>query len=112
MAPSGAHMRVTEVKIRVRARKARPSRRKRGIEVHRLLIKIDGFPQGIDQKAACAKSQSAQIGIVSLWIVCRFNCQRLLFASGELCLQRLRDSFCDLALDAKDVSQLSIVGLG
>ena len=31
--------------------------------------------------------------------------------TGELGLQRLCDSFSDLALDAKDVSQLPIVGL-
>ena len=62
--------------------------------------------------AACFKSQAAQIGIVSLRIVCWFNCQRLLLATGQLRLQRLRDSFGDLALDAKDVSQLPIIGLG
>ena len=32
--------------------------------------------------AACFKSQAAQIGIVSLWIICWFNCQRLFLATG------------------------------
>ena len=36
----------------------------------------------------------------------------MLLATGQLRLQRLRDSFGDLALDAKDVSQLPIIGLG
>ena len=35
----------------------------------------------------------------------------MLLATGELCLQRLGDSFGDLALNAKDVSQLPIVGV-
>src|SRR5262249_38404262 len=45
-------------------------------------------------------------------IVSRFDGDDLLFVTGELCLQRLRDSFGDLALDAKDVSQLPIIGFG
>jgi hypothetical protein len=35
----------------------------------------------------------------------------LLLATGELRLQGLRDSFSDLTLDAKDVSQLPVVGV-
>ena len=35
----------------------------------------------------------------------------MLLATGELRLQRLRYSFGDLALDAKDVSQLPIIGV-
>ena len=36
----------------------------------------------------------------------------MLLATGKLRLQGLRYSFGDLALDAKDVSQLPIIGLG
>jgi hypothetical protein len=36
----------------------------------------------------------------------------LRFTAGQLRLQRLRDSFSDLGLDAKNVTQLSIIRLG
>src|SRR4029453_11080229 len=94
----------------VQARKSRSSERKIGVKLHRLIVKTGGFQHEIEKGAACFKSQAAQIRIVSLKIVCRFNCQRLLLATGELCLQRLRYSFGDLTLNLKDVSQLPIVG--
>ena len=57
-------------------------------------------------------SQPTKISIVTLGVTRRFNRQRLLFATGELCPQRLRDSLGDLTLNGKDISQLPIVGLG
>ena len=61
--------------------------------------------------AACVKSQAAQICIVSLQIVCRFNCQGQLLAAGQPRLQRLGYSFRDLALDPEDIRQLPVVAL-
>src|SRR4030095_1579545 len=102
----------SEVEMRISARKRRPSDRKIGVKLHRAFIKTSGFPGwGAEGTAACSKSHAAQIGIVSFWIVCWFNRQGLLLATGELGLQRLRDSFGDLALDAKDVSQLPVIGV-
>src|SRR5207249_10777560 len=61
--------------------------------------------------ATVFQSQAAKIGVVSVRIGCCFNCQRLLLVTAELCLERLRNSFGDLALDAKNVSQLAVVGV-
>src|SRR5206468_8641563 len=96
-----------KVEVRVRTRKPRPSKRKIGVKLHRSLIETRGFPYEIGRVveiAACFKSQAAQIRVVSLRVVCWFNCQRLLLATGQLRLQRLRDSLSDLALDGKGVS--------
>src|SRR5262249_55307907 len=72
--PSSRDLGAVEDKRCVLDRKSRPGKRKIGVKLHRLLIKTDGFPQGIErQGTACLKSQSAQISIVSLLIVCRFN---------------------------------------
>src|SRR5438093_11798304 len=56
--------------------------------------------------------QSPELGNVSLRIVCGPGSQRLLFTTGQLCLQRFRYSFSDLALDDKDIAELSIIRLG
>ena len=97
----------------VHTRKLRPSERKIGVNLHCSLIRIDGcLCFSIEEDATVPKSQAAQICIVSLWIVRRFNCQGLLLVTGELRLQRLCDPFGDLALDAKNVSQLPIIGFG
>src|SRR5262249_16901529 len=72
---SGGPVATVKVQKRVRSRKSCPSEREIGIEVYRLLIKIDGFPRGIEgEDLACFKSQAAKIGIISIRIVCRFNC--------------------------------------
>src|SRR5439155_26945705 len=110
---SGSCVVTVKVKKRIRTRKPRPSDGKIRVELYRLLIKTDGFQQGIARiVATCFKNQPAQIGIVSFGIVCGFSNQRLLLTTGQLRLQRFCDSFCDFALDAKDVIQLSIIGLG
>jgi hypothetical protein len=54
---------------------------------------------------------ATQISIVSLQVVCWLNCQRLFLATGKFRLQRLCDSFGDLALNTEDVSQISVVGV-
>src|SRR5215475_10763007 len=68
------------------ARKPRPGDRKRGVKLHGPLIKTDGFSCGLatlyGRSAACLKSQAAQVCIVSLWIVCWFNCQGSLLTPG------------------------------
>jgi hypothetical protein len=60
----------------------------------RKLTDIFGVESEIAKRvgAACFKSQSTQVGIVSLRIVCWLNCQRLLLTTGQLRLQRVRDS--------------------
>ena len=59
--------------------------------------------------SARLERKPAQVRVVSLRIICRLSCQGLLLVAGQLRLQRLRDSFGDLAFEAKDVTQLSIV---
>ena len=104
-----------KVKHSVRARKPRPGKRKIGVKLYRPLKKTDGLPSEIAVvergEEACLKSHATQIRIVSLGIGCCFDCQRLLLATGELGLQRFRDSYGDLALNAEDVSQLPVVGV-
>src|SRR4029077_4051486 len=116
IAPGGSSLgAAAKVEGRVRTGKPRPGKRKIGVKLHRSLIETSGFPYQVGRVgeiAACFKSQAAQIRIVSLRIVCWINCQRLLLATGELRPQRLCDSFGDLALNPKDVSQLAIVGIG
>ena len=57
-------------------------------------------------------SQTAQVGIVGLKIVCRFGGDHLLFVTGQVRLQLVGDGFGDLTLDRKDVGQFAIKGLG
>src|SRR4029434_9596300 len=103
----------TKVKMCVHTRKPRPSEAKIGIKLHRPLIRIDGcLCCSIKEAATCFKSQAAQICIVSLRIVRRFNCQGLLLAAGEFRLQLLRNRFSDLTFYAQDVSEFAIVGVG
>src|SRR4029450_4345403 len=65
----------TKVKMCVHTRKPRPSERKIGVNLHCSLIRIDGCLWcRIEEDATVPKSQAAQICIVSLWIVRRFNC--------------------------------------
>ena len=52
-------------------------------------------------------SQPAQVGIVSLRIVCRFGGDDLLFLTGEFRSQLVGDGFGHLTLDRKDVGQFS-----
>src|SRR5262249_61594887 len=73
IASSGSSIGAEEVMSRVRKRKSRPCKRKIGVKLHCSLIKA-----GSCRKVARFKSQAAQIGIVSFWIVCWFNRQRLL----------------------------------
>ena len=86
IAPSGSSS-VDTVKIEngVRARKPRPSNSKIGVELHRPLVKTGGFPYeiaNVEVVTARLKSQAPKIRIVSFRMVCRFSCQRLLFATG------------------------------
>ena len=53
-------------------------------------------------------SQATQVGIVSLWIVCRFGGDDLFFLTGEFRSQLVGDGFGDLTLDRKDVGQFAI----
>ena len=57
-------------------------------------------------------SQTAQVGIVGLRIVCRFGGDDLLFLTGEFRSQLVGDGFGHLALDRKDVGQFAIKGIG
>src|SRR5215475_3815291 len=103
----------TKVKTCVHTRKLCPSERKIGVNLYCPLIRIDGcLCCSIEEAATCFKSQAAQICIVSLWIVRRFNCQGLLLAAAELRLQRLRNRFSNLTLYAQDVGEFAIVGVG
>src|SRR4029077_5110486 len=103
------------VNQRLRARKPRPTDRKVRVKLHRSFKKTRRFRLAIVSPntgvVARLKSHAAKIGIISLRIVCWFNCQSLRLATGQLRLQRFRDSFGDLALNSEDVSQLSIKGL-
>ena len=90
----------------------RPGQRKFGIELYRFAEIFDCIEiVGWGVTWAKTVSQSAQIGAVSLRIVCWFSCQRLLLTTGKLRLQRLSDSFGDLALDPEDVIQLPVVSV-
>jgi hypothetical protein len=62
--------------------------------------------------AAYFKSEAAQVCIVSLRVASGLDYQGLLLMSANFPLQRLRNSFCDLALYGKNVSQTSIIGFG
>src|SRR5438270_4210543 len=53
-------------------------------------------------------SQAAQVGIVSLGIVCRFGGNDLLFLAAEVCSQLVSDSFGHFTLDQKNVSEFAI----
>ena len=57
-------------------------------------------------------SQTTQVGIVSLRIVCRFGGDDLLFLTGEFRSQLVGDGFGHLTLDRKDVGQFAIKGIG
>jgi hypothetical protein len=99
-----------EAKKCVCARKSRPSGCKIRVKLHRSLEITDRF----QQERACVVDASlerhaTQIRFISLRVVCWSSCQSLLLATGKLRLQRLRDSFGDLALDVKDVTQLPII---
>src|SRR4029450_11044319 len=73
----------TKVKMGGPTRKPRPSEGKIAVNLHRPLIRIDGcLCCSIEEAATGFKSQAAQICVVSLWIVRRFNCQGLLLAAG------------------------------
>src|SRR5262245_11938392 len=75
IATSGTYVGTSKVKICVHTRKLRPSDRKIGVNLHCPLIRIDGcLCCSIEEAASGVKSQAAQICIVSLWIVRRFNC--------------------------------------
>src|SRR4029450_11014654 len=102
-----------KVKMCVHTRKPRPSERKIAVNLYCPLIRIDGcLCCSIEEAATGFKSQAAQISIVSLRVVCRFNCQGLLLAAGEFRLQLLRNRFSDLTFYAQDVSEFAIVGVG
>src|SRR4030095_14996232 len=103
----------TKVKMCVHTRKPRPSERKIAVNLYCPLIRIDGcLCCSIEEAATGFKSQAAQIRIVSLRVVCRFNCQGLLLAAGEFRLQLLRNRFSELTFYAQDVSEFAIVGVG
>src|SRR6266446_4411445 len=50
-------------------------------------------------------SKTTKVSIVSFGIVCRFRRDDLFFPAGKLYLQLVGDSFGDLTLDRKNVSQ-------
>src|SRR5205814_609547 len=94
-----------KVDVRLCARKPRPGKGKVWIKLDRALEVFDAFQCQMNRLTnACLERQAAQICIVSLRIICRFSCQRLLLVASELRLQCFRDAFGDLAFDAKDVS--------
>src|SRR5258707_3815700 len=95
----------TEAKKPMCARKPCPGGCKVGVKLHRPLEVSGSLQQQMVRDVnAPLERYAAQIRVVSLRIACRFSCQRLLLAAGELGLQRFRDYFGDLALDGKDVS--------
>ena len=57
-------------------------------------------------------SQTTQVGIVSLRVVCRFGSDDLLFLTGEFRPQLLGDGFGHFTLHRKDVGQFAIKGIG
>jgi hypothetical protein len=57
-------------------------------------------------------SQTTQVGIVSLRIVCRFGGDDLLFLTAEVRAQLVGDGFGHLTLDREDVSKFTIKGIG
>ena len=57
-------------------------------------------------------SETAKVSIVSFGVVCRFRRDHLLFPAREMDLQLVGDSFGDLTLDRKNVSQFAIKAIG
>src|SRR5262249_6750819 len=102
-----------EIHVSVRTRESGPSKRKSWVELHRPLVKAHGLLKIVcSGRSARFKSQPTEIRVVSLWIVCRLNRQGSLLAASQLGLQRVSDRFGDLALDAEDVDELAIKGVG
>src|SRR6266480_3647733 len=57
-------------------------------------------------------SETTKVSIVSFGIVCRFRRDDLFFPAREMHLQLVGDSFGDLTLDRKNVSQFAIKAIG
>jgi hypothetical protein len=76
-----------EIKIRVRARKSPPGKRKIRVKLHRPFEITNGLQCKIGRLADASLERDApQVRIVSLRVVRRFSCQRLLLATCKLCL--------------------------
>ena len=57
-------------------------------------------------------SQTTEVGIVSLRVVCRLSSDDLLFLTRELRPQVIGDGFGHFTLHREDISQFSIKGIG
>src|SRR6516164_5539759 len=92
---------------------AAPRRGRTWVQLHcfsEIFLRTEGV-SGCGESFLCV-SQTAQVSIMSLDVVRRFGGDEFLFVTAQLRLQRLRYSFGDLALDSKDVGQLSVVSVG
>src|SRR5262249_24684648 len=71
---------------------------------------INRFAQ-VRAGAPVPEESAFEVKLVSFGIRCRANSDRLPFRASQLCFETIGDLFRDLALNPKDVSQLSIVRL-